>query len=243
MTLAPLGDSAVVVTLGNKIDELTLLRVRSLTSELVREKSPDIIDVVPAYTTVTVFYEIVPNGMTLEPPYERVCRFVTNCLKRVEDRWPELVRANSGKTSRLGTDQAHVIEIPVCYGGEFGSDIDEVARLGGVSTEDVAVLHSGVVYEVHAIGFTPGFPYLAGLPEKLHVPRRSTPRMAVPAGSVGIGGRQTGIYPLSSPGGWQLIGRTPQTLFDVNHHPPALLLVGDRVKFKPISPQEFETWR
>jgi len=244
MTLAPLGDSAVVVTLGDKIDELTLFRVRSLASELVREKSSDIIDVVPAYTTVTVFYEIVPHGMTPEPPYERTCRFVTNCLKRIEDRWSDLVSANSDRTSRLETDKARrVVEIPVCYGGEFGSDIEEVARLGGVSTEDVAVLHSGVVYEVHAIGFTPGFPYLAGLPEKLHAPRRATPRVVVPAGSVGIGGRQTGVYPLSSPGGWQLIGRTPQTLFDVNHQPPALLRVGDRVKFKPISPQEFDTWR
>ena len=241
MTLAPLGDSAVMVTLGINIDELTLLRVRSLTSELVREKSSGIIDVVPAYTTVTVLYEIVPHGMASEPPYERICRVVTNCLKRMEDRWPELMSANSARES---TDEAvRVMEIPVCYGGEFGPDIEDVARLNEVSAEDVAVLHSGVVYEVHAIGFTPGFPYLGGLPEKLHTPRRATPRVAVPAGSVGIGGRQTGIYPLSSPGGWQLIGRTPLTLFNVNRHPPALLRVGDRVRFKPISPQEFHPCR
>jgi inhibitor of KinA len=240
MTLAPLGDSAVVVTLGTSIDESTLVRVRSLVAELELEKSSAIIDVVPAYATVTVFYEIAPRGVSPEDPYARICRVVTDCMKKVEDRWPDLVRANLEKSE--SAEPVRTVEIPVCYGGEFGPDIDEVARHGGVTAEEVAALHSGVMYDVHAIGFTPGFPYLAGLVDKLHTPRRGTPRLSVPAGSVGIGGRQTGIYPLSSPGGWQLIGRTPRPLFDVRQESPALLRVGDRVKFKRITAEEFFEW-
>jgi inhibitor of KinA len=240
MTLAPLGDSAVVVTLGTSIDESTLVRVRSLAAELELEKSPAIVDVVPAYSTVTVFYDIVMTGTSAEAPYDRICRVISDCVKKIEHRWPDLVRANLERTS--SNEARRVVEIPVCYGGTFGPDIDEVAQHGGVSAEEVASMHSGVVYDVHAVGFTPGFPYLAGLVEKLHTPRKATPRLAVPRGSVGIGGRQTGIYPLSSPGGWQLIGRTPRILFDVEHMPPALLRVGDRVKFTPISEKEFAAW-
>lgn len=240
MTLAPLGDSAVVVTLGVSINESTLVRVRALAAELELEKSPAIIDVVPAYTTVTVFYEIAPRGVSSENPYARICRLVTGCMKRIEDRWPDLVRVNLEKAESSGP--VRIVEIPVCYGGEFGPDIHEVAKHGGVTEAEVAFLHSSVVYDVLAIGFTPGFPYLAGLADNLHTPRRATPRLSVPAGSVGIGGRQTGIYPLSSPGGWQLIGRTPCTLFDVNWETPAWLRVGDRVKFNPVTEKAFLEW-
>lgn len=241
MTLAPLGDSAVVVTLGSSIDESTLVRVRSLAAELELEKSPVIIDVVPAYTTVTVLYEIAPAGVKSEPPYERVCRVISECVKKIEHSWPDLVRANLEQKAPEAA--VRVVEIPVCYGGVFGPDIAEVAQHCGLTIEGVAELHSTVVYEVHAVGFTPGFPYLGGLAEKLHTPRRATPRISVPAGSVGIGGKQTGVYPMSSPGGWQLIGRTPRSLFEVQREPPALLRVGDRVKFVPISDKEFAAWR
>jgi len=243
MTLAPLGDSAVVATLGRTIDELTLLRVRSLAAALELEKSPVIIDVVPAYTTVTVFYEIVPAGMAAQSPYDRICSIVTDCWHKVEDRWPDLLREAGENPTQSATHQdAAVIEIPVCYGGECGPDLEEVAHASGLAVDEVVSLHSRVTYHVHAIGFTPGFPYLAGLDEKLHMPRRATPRVSVPAGSVGIGGKQTGVYPVSSPGGWQLIGRTPRRLFNVEHRPPALLHVGDRVRFRPISEQEFGSW-
>lgn len=243
MTLAPLGDSAVVATLGHTIDESTLLRVRTLAAELELEPSPVIVDVVPAYGTVTVFYEIGSSGTAREAPYVHICRLVTACAERIENRWPDLMRANLEKSAPAPGDGARVIEIPVCYGGAFGADIREVAQRAGVSVEDVAMLHSGVLYDVHAVGFTPGFPYLAGLPERLHTPRRATPRVTVPAGSVGIGGRQTGIYPVSSPGGWNLIGRTPRTLFDVRQPTPALLRVGDRVRFTRITEKEFGAWK
>lgn len=241
MTFAPLGDSAVVVALGSSINEAALLRVRSLTAALERELVAGIVDVVPAYTTVTVFYDAVAFSGGEEPPYERVCRVVAAQAAKAERSWPDLVRLKvNGATKRESTRE---IEIPVCYGGEFGPDVDEVARHCRISPEEVVTLHAGGSYVVHAVGFTPGFPYLGGLAEALHTPRRATPRTQVPAGSVGIGGMQTGVYPIASPGGWQLIGRTPLALFRLRENPPALLRVTDRVKFRPITPEEFAAWK
>ena len=125
------------------------------------------------------------------------------------------------------------IEIPVTYGGEAGPDLAEVARHSGLSDKQVVELHASVDYVVWFIGFQPGFPYLGSLPEQLHTPRRAEPRLLVPAGSVGIGGSQTGIYPLSTPGGWQLIGRTSVSLFDPKREEPILLRAGDTVRFVP----------
>jgi len=136
-----------------------------------------------------------------------------------------------------------VVEIPVCYGGEYGPDLAVVAAHTGLTPEEVIQLHSAAEYRVHAIGFSPGFPYLGGLPPRLNTPRRATPRPSVPAGSVGIGSAQTGVYPVASPGGWNLIGRTPRALFRLHKSPPALLLIGDRVKFRPITPGEFAAWK
>ena len=231
----------MVVTLGDQISDTTLLRVRSLAAELKLTKSPAIIDVVPAYTTVTVFYEIVPASGGHVPPFECIQQLVVECLKKSEHRWPELLRENLEQDRRPEIGAG--MEIPVCYGGAFGPDLDELARFAGLTAEEVIALHSQPRYDVHAVGFTPGFPYLGGLSPKLHMPRRATPRVEVPAGSVGIGGAQTGIYPLRSPGGWQIIGRTPLNLFNVRVVPPARLQVGDRVRFKPISLEEFWAWQ
>lgn len=242
MTFAPLGDSAVVVTLGSSIDEATLLRVRSLTAALERAAPAGLIDVVPAYTTVTVFYDVGAFSGGTEPPYERVCGVIGSQAAKAERSWPDIVGMKvSGATGTDGT--AREIEIPVCYGGEFGPDVDVVANHCGVAAEEVVALHSGADYVVHAVGFAPGFPYLGGLPEKLHTPRRATPRTSVPAGSVGIGWMQTGIYPVATPGGWQLIGRTPLALFRPRETPPALLRAGDRVKFRRITAEEFAAWK
>ncbi len=132
-----------------------------------------------------------------------------------------------------------VIEIPVCYGGEYGPDIETVAQTNQVDADDVIVLHSRETYQIYMIGFTPGFPFLGGLPEELHTPRLETPRLTVPQGSVGIANNQTGIYPIESPGGWQLIGRTPLCLFDPSRSDPLLCRAGDSIKFKPITEKEF----
>lgn len=127
-------------------------------------------------------------------------------------------------------------EVPVRYGGDEGPDLEPLARARGLAPEEVVRLHASVEYYVYMIGFTPGFPYLGGLSEQLHHPRLSRPRVHVPAGSVGIGGPQTGIYPLDSPGGWHLIGRTDIVLFDADRDPPALLEPGDRIRFVPSAP-------
>ena len=231
MTISALGDAAVVVTLGPGIDEASLAKVRALSAALERDRPAGIVDVVPAYATVTVFYEAarIPAH---ERAYEYVCRVIN-----------ERTRHLDVEAKKKFSSPARTVEIPVSYGGEFGPDLDEVAVHCGLSTDDVVARHRGADYLVHAIGFAPGFSYLGGLPEKLRTPRRATPRTKVLAGSVGIGGAQTGIYPITTPGGWQIIGRTPLTLFRASDPEPALLHVGDRVKFRAITPEEFAAWK
>jgi inhibitor of KinA len=229
MNLEPLGDSAVVATLGPGIDEATLASVRGLAEALAAAKGKGIVDVVPAYATVTVFYDPLQFAESSEDAYASVCRLMEDCAAR---------SAGGGPAAEAG-----VFEIPVCYGGGFGPDLEIVAGRCGLKAAEAAALHSGADYLVHAVGFTPGFPYLGGLPEPLHTPRRETPRARVPAGSVGIGGSQTGVYPVASPGGWQIIGRTPVALFRPEGRPAALLKPGDRVRFKVITAAEFESWK
>lgn len=135
--------------------------------------------------------------------------------------------------------EPRTVVIPVVYGGEYGPDLEAVAALTGHSPDEVVAMHSGAEYLVYFLGFSPGFPYLGGLPESIAAPRLETPRPRVPAGSVAIGGRQTGVYPMASPGGWRLIGRTPLRLFDAHADPPALLRMGDHVRFVPASKGAF----
>lgn len=127
--------------------------------------------------------------------------------------------------------EPRLVEIPVVYGGEYGPDLEGVAALTGHTPDEVVAIHSGAEYLVYFLGFSPGFPYLGGMPESIAAPRLETPRRRVPAGSVAIGGRQTGVYPMASPGGWRIIGRTPLRLFDLAADPPVLLQMGDRVRF------------
>lgn len=241
MLFAPLGDSAVLVTLGRSIDDATLVRVRSLTRALEVSRPVGVVDVVPAYSTVAVYYDLTAFAGSDGPVFERVCELIAQRAEKAEHAWPDVV---PGKLAGGGQDEkSATIEIPVCYGGEYGPDLQEVARHCGLREEEVVTLHSGGDYRVHAVGFAPGFPYLGGLPVSLRTPRRATPRTRVAAGSVGIGWTQTGIYPLETPGGWQLIGRTPLAMFQVERNPPALLSVGDRVRFRAISAEEFAAWR
>jgi KipI family sensor histidine kinase inhibitor len=136
-----------------------------------------------------------------------------------------------------------VVTIPVVYGGEWGPDLEEVARLCGLSAIDVVRIHSAPLYRVYMLGFVPGFAYLGGMDERIAVPRLAVPRAKIPAGSVGIAGGQTGVYPLETPGGWRLIGRTPLSLFVPERNPPALLKAGDWVRFLPIAPEDWDRWR
>ena len=160
-------------------------------------------------------------------------------LKSVEARPLTRTTADLGAAA----DSRHynkTIQIPVCYEQEFGLDLEEVARRAGIEPKEVVDLHCGGDYRVHCLGFTGGFAFLGGLPKKLATPRRNVPRKEIPAGSVAIGGKQTGIYPIKSPGGWNVIGRTPLKLFDPNKNPPTFLQAGDRVRFRAITREEFE---
>jgi len=229
MELEPLGDSAVVATLGTRIDAATLASVLKFAGAVADAQGRGIVDIVPAYATVTVFYDPAQFTDPAEDAYEEVRRFMESCAMRGRGGAPSVARKP--------------VEIPVCYGGDLGPDLGLVAQNAGIDAQEVVARHSAAVYLVHAIGFTPGFPFLGGLPDSLRTPRRETPRARVPAGSVGIGGHQTGVYPIASPGGWQIIGRTPLTLFHPDRDPAALLRPGDRVRFREISGEEFTSWK
>jgi inhibitor of KinA len=228
MKLEPLGDSAVVATLGSGIDEGTLAAVLGFAEAIVAARRAGITDVVPAYSSVTAFYDPAQFHEGPGDAYDAVCRFLKSC----------------GPVGRAGAHavRGRRVEIPVCYGGEFGPDLPAVAAHCGMSADEAAALHEGADYLVHAIGFTPGFPYLGGLHKRLRIPRLDTPRQRVPAGSVAIGGSQTGVYPVDSPGGWHIIGRTPIKLFSPLQEPAALLRPGDHVRFRAIAAAEIESW-
>ncbi len=228
----PLGDQAVVLEVGKEINEETQQKVRLITSFLDSNMESWMIEYIPAFTTVTLFYDPVAvvsrfSGMgTL--PYDMVC----NRLRELLD---------SISSSRESTQR--VVEVPVCYGGEMGPDLSVVASQNSLSEEEVIQIHSSGDYTVYMLGFAPGFPFIGGLSERIATPRRDSPRLKIPPRTVGIAGKQTGIYPIETPGGWQLIGRTPIELFCPDDTPPTLLRAGDKIKFTPISIDEYRSIR
>lgn len=233
MEITPLGDCAALIRVAKNFEdapEIALQRVLATQRSLAGAKIPGVIELAVAYTTVALFYDPVQAIAAGAAP-ESVFAWLEQRLREVISK-TESVSADSIKVSQ--------IEIPVCYDNEFGFDLDEVAQNAGLDRNQVIDLHSASEYRVHCVGFIGGFPFFGGLPSKLATPRRDTPRKEIPAGSVGIGGKQTGIYPIKSPGGWNIIGRTPFRLFDPQKNPPGLLRPGDRVRFRPISREEFE---
>jgi KipI family sensor histidine kinase inhibitor len=210
VTISPASDRSLFISLGDQISIQAHQAVVRLTGCLLGVRG--ILNVHPAYTSVLVDFD--PRLYT-HAGVEALVReqWAANC-----DRAPALPR---------------VVEIPVRYGGEFGPDLPDVARHTGLTPERVIQLHAAADYLVYFVGFSTFFPYLGGLPPELATPRLSAPRKHVPTGSVAIGGSQAGVYPLASPGGWRLIGRTPLPLFDLNSAPPPLLRMGDRVRFIP----------
>ncbi|MWC29021.1 5-oxoprolinase subunit PxpB [Paenibacillus sp. MMS18-CY102] len=225
--ISPLGDRALIAE-WEEAGEAGDWRLMAAAADMLRDnKLHGIIDVIPAYATVTVVYDPIlialgrPDGCE---PYALIASMIGKML------------ANVAAVQR--PDVRHM-EIPVCYGGSMGPDLEEAAARSGLRAEQFIRAHAEAVYTVALVGFVPGFPYMAGLPEILAQPRLSSPRPRVPAGSVGIGGGQTGIYPLAVPGGWQLIGRTPLRLFDARREQPALLRAGDQVQFVPIDEARF----
>lgn len=227
----PLGDAAIVIQAGTDISEDIHERVKQLFSCVEQHPFDGYVEAVQAFTNVTVFYEpyTVYQSAQLKQraisPYEWVKDYIENLL---EDNWKE---GNQAK--------CRIVDIPVCYGGELGPDLEKVARINDLTPEEVVRIHTSGTYLVYMIGFAPGFPFLGGLSEKIAAPRRQTPRMSIPKGSVGIAGKQTGVYPISTPGGWQLIGQTPLSLFRPNAERPSLLKAGDEVRFVQLSEKEF----
>ncbi len=213
-----LGESGLVVRFGETINPTVHHRICGLAAYLTEFSLPGVIEFVPAYTTLTIYYDLWKTS------FEEL----TEALESLAINHPEARELDRP-----------LIEIPVCYGGEFGPDLEYVAQQHSLTTDDVIEIHSSVNYRVYLIGFAPGFPYLGGMSTRIATPRRESPRLSIPAGSVGIAGEQTGVYPLETPGGWQLIGCTPWKLFLPEQTPPIRLTVGDQVRFRPITQETF----
>ncbi|MFM1652245.1 5-oxoprolinase subunit PxpB [Brevibacillus sp. B_LB10_24] len=235
----PLGDQAVVVQFGTAVSLEAYRQVRRVSAMLDRRPLPGMVEYIPAYTTITIFYNpqelydwyknagLADREQDSGSPYQICCCLIQEQLEQAEFESEEAGR---------------IVDIPVCYGGELGPDLGEVARLHQLSEQEVIEIHAGGDYLIYMIGFAPGFPYIGGLSERIATPRRKSPRLSIPAGSVGIAGSQTGIYPMETPGGWQIIGRTPLRLFRPEDNPPSLLRAGDRVRFVPISLDDFRAF-
>lgn len=221
-----LSERAVTVLFGWEISTETAERIRRFDFALRHHPFHGLITTVPAYCTLTIYYDPSILYSTVMPGhsnFDKISRFLNDLVV-------------SGH-SQLKT--AARVTIPVCYGGDFGPDLDLVSDSAELDIAEVIALHSLPVYQVYMIGFVPGFSYLGGMDSRLAMPRKTQPRALVAAGSVGIAGEQTGIYPLGVPGGWQIIGRTPLKMFDAARSKPSLLKAGDEVIFKPISIDQF----
>ncbi|KPJ76783.1 MAG: hypothetical protein AMJ54_10225 [Deltaproteobacteria bacterium SG8_13] len=217
-----MGDRALLVELGEGIGRDINRQVQKLFFGLDQLQTGAIRELQPGYRSLMVVYD--PLQISL-PALKTRIEGVFRSLDRFQPPEP-----------------AH-LQVPVAYGAEFGPDLQWVAEHHHLSTAEVIRYHSSATYRVYMIGFTPGYPYLGEVPEEIATPRRETPRVRVPKGSVGIAQLQTGIYPVESPGGWQILGRTPMTLFDPQRRPPSLLQAGDRVTFIPIAHEEFDSWK
>ena len=213
----PAGDQAVVVEFGDSISAETNRRVRSTMVAIESSDTPGVFDLVPSYRSLLVYYDpLVISAQELQASVERI--------------------EESADEGALGNPR--VVHIPTLYGGEYGPDLEFVAEHSGLTAEEAVSIHSGTDYLVYMMGFSPGFPYLGGLSDRLNTPRLDTPRTEIPAGSVGIAESQTGVYPVASPGGWRLIGRAPLRMFDPSSDHPALLSAGDYVRFVPLATEE-----
>jgi len=216
----PAGDRGLVVEFGDTIDPAVNRRVRDLFLALSATPVPAIVELVPTYRSLLVEFD----PLRLAP---------AALIGMVEDAMSRL--------AQVPAPAPRTLDVPTAYGGDFGPDLSFVASHNGLTEDEVIRIHSGTSYLVYMMGFSPGFPYLGGMSERIATPRLKTPRTAIPAGSVGIAQAQTGIYPVESPGGWQLIGRTPVRLFDAERQPPVLVEAGDYVRFVPISHDEYRS--
>jgi inhibitor of KinA len=216
--IVPAGDSAFIVEFDDRIDEAVNSRVIACAEALRARSLRGVRDIVPTYRSVAVYFD----------PLRTDVDGLSRCLAEEEPSSAALRR------------EAAAIHIPVCYGGAYGPDLAAVARWSGMTESEVVDIHTAATYRVYMLGFLPGFAYMGLVDERIAAPRHATPRLRVPQGSVGVAGRQTGIYSLESPGGWQLLGKTPLKPFDLNRPNPSLFAAGDAVHFHRIDTSEFE---
>jgi KipI family sensor histidine kinase inhibitor len=212
------SDQSLLIYFGHQITLEAHDRVRKLLRLLETEQIPGVRNLHPAYHSILIKFDP---------------------LQRNHDELESILRQYVERLENASLPKPREVEIPVCYGGEHGPDLNDVSEILGITPERVIALHSSSTYLVYFLGFVPGFAYLGGLPEALVTPRLATPRRKVPPGSVGIAGNQTGVYPFATPGGWRLLGRTPVSMFRPDRNELSLLSIGDHVRFRPISPEQF----
>ncbi|WP_297421226.1 5-oxoprolinase subunit PxpB [Clostridium sp.] len=220
--ISQINEFTALIEFGNEISEIINRKIRVFCAYIDEHPFEGFIEYIPYFASVSVIYD--PLKINSDFPFETIKVILEDILSSLDFS---------------SSDEENIVEIPVCYGGEFGPDLEYVAKINNLNVEEVIKIHSEGKYLVYMIGFAPGFPYLGGMSEKIAAPRRESPRTVIPAGSVGIAGAQTGVYPIETPGGWQLIGRTPIKMFDLNGEPKSLLKSGDIAKFRPISYEDY----
>lgn len=237
VSMQPFGDRALYIKFGDGIDASLQKKIQAFMLEIENYTFAGYIESVPAYNNITIYYDplAVLQGANIRPqqfahysPFEIVKHHIAMVLTQ---------------TKVLADEQTDIITIPVVYGGEFGPDLAAVAAHNNLSEAEVIARHIESEYIVYMLGFAPGFPFLGGMNDSIAMPRKQTPRLKIPAGSVGIAGKQTGIYPLETPGGWQIIGRAAVDLFTPQQNPPALLRAGNKIRFEAITPEIFHSIR
>ncbi|MDP0489033.1 MAG: 5-oxoprolinase subunit PxpB [Fusobacterium sp. JB020] len=213
------GDSSLVIELGNEISPIINFKLKKITEFLDNANIKGIKDLLPTYRSIIVYYNpLIVSFEEIKEIVEINCNFEHENTENIEKE---------------------IVEIPVVYGGEYGLDLENIAAHNNLTTEEVIKIHTSGEYLVYMLGFTPGFPYLGGMDKKIATPRLKEPRTKIPAGSVGIAGEQTGVYPIESPGGWQLLGRSPLDFFNPNSEKPFLLKAGQYIKFVAITEEEY----
>lgn len=213
------GDSSLLVEFGKEISTEINRKITATVQMMKEQHIEGVVDVIPAFCSLLINYD--PRVISYE---------------EIKERMQNIVKLDV----QAGAQSRRIYEIPVCYGGEYGPDIQNIAEHAGLSQEEVIKIHSSRDYLIYMLGFLPGFTYLGGLDERIHTPRLANPRIKINAGSVGIGGSQTGIYPLDSPGGWQLMGMTPVKTYDPKREKPILVEAGDYIRFVPVDEAEYK---
>lgn len=212
------GDASLLIEFGREISPEINAKITATVQLMKEQHIEGVVDIIPAFCSLLINYD--PRVLSYDELSKRMKRLLNMEIKAGESR-------------------RRVFEIPVCYGGKYGPDLANIAEHAGLTEEEVVKIHSSRDYLIYMLGFLPGFCYLGGLDERIHTPRLANPRLKINAGSVGIGGSQTGIYPLDSPGGWQLMGMTPVKTYDPDREVPILLSAGDYIRFIPVDEEEY----